>query len=170
MSYIDVLPLSTMKTYLRIDDTQNETDAEITSMINAAFRYIERVTNVLVVQQALKEYVITNRCVRIYDHPINSVVKGIDEDGVDVTLTFQTNYDKDVRHLYTVYYAIDSEAVTLVLDVGYSDYTDVPDDIIQLAKEMVKAMYYEQETDKTFREMLSPVSTLTLESLKRFIV
>ena len=170
MSYIDVLPLSTMKTYLRIDDTQNETDAEITSMINAAFRYIERVTNVLVVQQALKEYVITNRCVRIYDHPINSVVKGIDEDGVDVTLTFQTNYDKDVRHLYMVYYAIDSEAVTLVLDVGYSDYTDVPDDIIQLAKEMVKAMYYEQETDKTFREMLSPVSTLTLESLKRFIV
>jgi len=170
MSYIDVLPLATMKTYLRIDDTQNETDAEITSMINSAFRYIEKTTNVLVVQQSAKEYIITDRCVRVYDHPINDVVKGIDEDGADVTLTFKTNYNKEEKSLYMLYYSIDSEAVKLVLDVGYADEADVPDDIIQLAKEIVKTMYYEQETDKTFREMLSPTSMASLNSLRRFLV
>lgn len=170
MAYIDVLPLSTMKTYLRIDDTQNETDAEITSMINSAFRYIERTTNIIVVQQATKTYNLKSNRIRIYDHPINSVVKGIDDDGQDVTLTYKTNYRKQEGSLYTEYYAIDSDAVKLVLDVGYSDPDDVPDDLVQLAKEMVKAMFFEQETDKTFREMLSPTSWHTLESLKRFII
>ena len=170
MAYIDVLPLATMKTYLRIDDTQNETDAEITSMINSAFRYIERMTNILVVQQSEKSYPITENCIRIYDHPINDVVKGIDEDGADVTLTFKTNYNKYEKSLYTEYFYIDASVVTLVLDVGYSDPDDVPDDVVQVAKEMVKAMFYEQETEKTFREMLSPMSWHTLESLKRFII
>jgi len=170
MAYIDVLPLAEMKIYLRIDDTLSEDDAEITSMINSAFRYIERITNIITVQQALKEFIVINRCVRVHDHPINSVVKGIDEDGADVALVFETNYDKELKHLYTNYYSIDSEVVKLVLDVGYATASDVPDDVVQLAKEMVKAMYYEQETNKTFREMLSPTSTMTLESLKRFIV
>lgn len=170
MAYIDVLPLATMKNYLRIDDTLSEDDAEITSMINSAFRYIERITHIITVQQPLKEFIITNRCVRVYDHPINAVVKGIDEDGADVALTFQTNYDKELKNLYTNYYSIDSEAVKLVLDVGYDTPSDVPEDVIQLAKEIVKAMYYEQETNKTFREMLSPQSKESLESLKRFII
>ena len=170
MAYIDVLPLATMKTYLRIDDTQSETDAEITSMINAAFRYIERITNVMVVQQTAKEYIITNRCVKVYDHPINSVVKGIDEDGADVTLTFQTNYDKELKHLYVNYYSIDSEAVKLVLNVGYETASDVPDDLVQLAKEMVKLMYYEQETNQSFKDMLSPLSKDIIESNRRFII
>ena len=170
MSYIDVLPLATMKTYLRIDDTQNETDAEITSMINSAFRYIERITNVIVSQQATKEYIITNRCARIYDHPINSVVKGIDEDDADVTLTFQTNYDKELKHLYTNYYNIDSEAVKLVLNVGYTTASDVPDDLVHLAKEMVELMYYEQETNKLDEKKLSFLHKEVLESNRRFII
>jgi len=170
MAYIDVLPLATMKVYLRIDDTQNETDSEITSMINAAFRYIERITNVMVVQQATKEYIITNNCVKVYDHPVNSVVKGIDDDGADVTLTYKTNYDYENKHLYVNYYSIDSEAVTLVLDVGYATASDVPDDLIQLAKEMVKLMYYEQETNQSFKDMLSPLSKEIIESNRRFII
>lgn len=170
MSYLNVLPLATMKTYLRIDDDQTETDAEIKSMINSAFREIERSTNNIVVQQTAKEYVLTENCIRIYDYPINSVVKGIDDDGVDVTLTYKSNYFKSEKHLYTVYYDIDGDAVKLVLDVGYDDPADVPDDLIQLAKEMVKAMYYEQETDKTFHEMLSPMTMRTLNSYRRHII
>ena len=169
MSYIDVLPLATMKTYLRIDDTQNETDAEITSMINAAFRYIENATNIMVYDRN-KEYIITNRCVWIYDYPINSVVKGIDDDDVDVALTYKTNYNKDQRHLYTYFYSIDGDAIKLVLNVGYATASDVPDDIVGLAKEIVKAMYFEQETDKTFHEMLSPTSMTILNLNRRFII
>ena len=169
MSYIDVLPLATMKTYLRIDDTQNETDAEIVSMINSAFRYIEKTTNLMIYDRN-KEYVITDRCVKVYDHPINSVVKGIDEDDVDVTLTFKTNYNKELKHLYINYYSIDGDAIKFVLNVGYATPSDVPDDVIGLAKEIVKAMYFEQETDKTFYEMLSPTSMAILNTNRRFII
>ena len=170
MAYIDVLPLAQMKIYLRINDAQNETDAEIKSMIHSAFRYIERVTNIMVINYPLKEFIINKGCVRVYDDPINSVVKGLDDDDADVTLVYKTDFNRNLKHLYTEYVSIDVQAEKLVLDVGYKTATNVPDDIVQIAKEMVKAMYYEQETDKTFSEMLSPTTKMALESLRRFIV
>lgn len=170
MAYLDVLPLAEMKVYLRIDDLQNETDAEITSMIRSAFRYIEKVTNIMVVQYALKEFLVKDRCVRVYDDPINAVIKGLDDDNADVTLVYKTEFDRDLKHLYTLYHSIKSNVEKLVLDVGYTTATDVPEDVVQIAKEMVKVMYYEQETNKTFNEMLSPSTKLALESMRRFIV
>lgn len=170
MAYIDVLPLSTVKTYLRIDDTQNETNAEITSILNAAFRYIEKHTNIIVDRQAEKEYIIKNGCVRVYDFPINSVVKGIDDDDADVALTYKTNYNKQDKNLYTLYTGIDSSAVKLVLNVGYATPSDVPDDLINLALIMIKVMYYEQETNQSFREMLPAWANSILESNMRYIV
>jgi len=154
MAYLDVLPLATVKTYLRIDDDQNETDAEITSMIKSALRYIERHTNVILTLNATKEYIIKDNCVNVYDHPINSVVKGIDDDDADVTLTYKTNYYKQAKNLYTQYYSIHSEAVKLVLSIGYTDSDDVPEDLIDAAKYIVKIMYFEQEDDKNFIELL----------------
>ncbi len=170
MAYIDVLPLAQMKIYLRIDDAQNETDAEITSMIQSALRYIEKVTNIMVVQYALKEFLVKDRCVRVYDHPINAVIKGLDDDDDDVTLVYKTDFNRNLKHLYTEYVSIDAQAEKLILDVGYITATDVPEDVVQIAKEMVKVMYYEQETNKTFNEMLSPSTKLALESMRRFIV
>jgi hypothetical protein len=71
---------------------------------------------------------------------------------------------------YTEYYSIDINAERLVLDVGYAVAGNVPDDVVQLAKEIVKSMYYEQETNKTIEDMLSPTSTVMLEQLKRFVI
>ena len=170
MAYLDVLPLATTKTYLRIDDDQNETDAEITSMIKSALRYIERRTNVMVVQYALKEFIITKGCVKVYDHPINSVVKGIDDDDADVTLTYKTNYYKEDKHLYTLYSGIDVDAVKLVLDVGYTDADDVPTDIIDVAKYIVKLMYFEQETDKSFMDRIPEWVNETINYHRRFTI
>ena len=170
MGYIDVLPLSEATDYLRIDDAQNETDIEITSMIKAAFKFIERNTNILVVNQQAKEYIITGGCVRVYDYPINSVVKGIDDDGEDVALVYKTDYDRNINHGYTEYVEIDSDAEKLVLNVGYTEPSDVPEDIVQIAKELIKTMYYEQETNQTIDDMLSPQSRQSLEQMKRFIV
>lgn len=170
MAYTDVLTLTEAKTYLRIDDTQNETDAEITSIINASFRYIERHTNIIVSQQPLKEYIVKDGCVRVYDYPINSVVKGIDDDGADVTLTYKTNYYKEDKSLYTLYTGIDSDAVKLVLDVGYTNVADVPDDLIQLALIMVKVMYYEQESNQSFKEMLPAWANSILETNRRYTI
>lgn len=170
MSYLDVLPLATMKTYLKIDDTQTETDPEITSMIKSALSYIEKRTNNILSQQATKEYIVKNRCVRVYDYPINSVVKGVDDDGDDVTLTYKTNYDKDEKPLYTNYYNIDGDAVKLVLDVGYSDEADVPTDFIDLAKVIVGAMFNEPDSNLNFKEMLPGWAVEILNTNKRFLI
>jgi hypothetical protein len=169
MAYIDVLPLDDVKLYLRIDDTLNDTDAEITSMINSAFRYIEKTTNILVYARS-KEYDIVDGEVKVYDHPINSVTKGLDDEGTDVTLTYKTNYYKTDKSLYTNYYDIDGDAVKLVLNVGYTDVADVEDDIIELAKVMVKVMYYEQESNQTFKEMLPSWAVDTLNANRRYLL
>ena len=49
MAYIDVLPLATVKQYLRIDDTLTEDDTQLTRMIESALKYIEKHTNIHVV-------------------------------------------------------------------------------------------------------------------------
>ena len=72
MSYLSVIPLANAKTYLRIDDTQNETDAEITGMINTACQYVEHVTNYLFFARE-KVYYINSDCFKLFDFPINSV-------------------------------------------------------------------------------------------------
>ena len=169
MSYLSVLPLATTKTYLRIDDTQNDTDAEITSMIKSAMRYIEKHTNHIFYAQS-KNYIVKDKDVRVYDYPINSVTKGLDDDGDDVTLTYKTNYTYCDKSNYRYYNQIDSTAVTLVLNVGYSDPADVPDDLIDLAKVIVKIMYYEQESDQSFTEMMPQWAKEILESNRRHII
>ena len=169
MDYLDILSLADTKTYLRIDDTQNETDSEIKSMIKSALRYIENHTNHIFYARS-KTYDIRDGCVRVYDHPINSVTKGIDDDGVDVTLTYKTNYTYTDKGFYRLYESIDGDAVKLVLNVGYTDGTDIPDDLIDLAKIIVKVMYYELETDQSFQEILPNWAKQMLAQNRRFLI
>src|SRR3989304_8183292 len=71
MSYLAVLTLSRAKDYLRVDLGFIEDDAEITSMINASLRYIEKRTNHIMFEQ---EKTYTGVCqVKVYDYPINSI-------------------------------------------------------------------------------------------------
>lgn len=170
MDYIDVLPLDEMKTYLRIDDGQVETDDEIQSMIGAALRWIEAQTNHLVVNRQEKEYIIDDGCVRVYDYPVNSVVKGVDDDGVDVTLTYKTNYNRKLGVNYIEYYDISTSAEKLILDVGYLNRVDVPLELIQVAKEIVKSMYFEQEETQTIDDALTVHGRIIIEQNRRFIV
>lgn len=156
MSYLAVLPLADMKVYLRIDDTQNETDAEITSMINSAFRYIEKATNHIVTTRS-KSYPVVNSCVRVYDYPINSITSPTE----GVTTEKYTTYNN--------YIIDDADVETLVLNVGYYQEYLVPDELIEVAKVMVKVMYYEQETNKSFREMLPKWANEYLNTNRRFI-
>jgi len=74
MAYIDVISLAKAKLYLRVDDTLTEDDAQITSMINVALKYVEDYTNILVYDRD-KTYRLINGCLNVYDFPINSVVK-----------------------------------------------------------------------------------------------
>ena len=72
MAYLDVLTLADAKTFLRIDDTLSDDDAQITQMIKSALSTIERRTNVLVYARE-KSYLVQNYEVRVYDFPINSL-------------------------------------------------------------------------------------------------
>ena len=155
MSYIDVLPLATVKTYLRIDDTQNDTDAEITSMINSAFRYIEKRTNVLVYDRNVTYDVVEGE-VRVYDYPINTVESTFDVDAYK-------------KRLYTLY-CMSTDEDELILNVGYDTADDVPDDLIELALVIIKVMFYEQETDQSFKEMLPAWALEILNAHARFMV
>ena len=169
MAYIDVITLAEAKNYLRIDDTLSDDDAQITSLISAALGFVEQETNIFVYQRSAKEYVITDRCVRVYDYPINSVIKGIDDDDADVTLTYKTNYNKEKKHLYTNFYNIDSDAVTLVLDVGHVLPSSVPAELKEVAFEIIDLLYYEHETGKTIKD-LSTLSKMVLNNHKRFLL
>ena len=155
MAYLDVLPLADVRTYLRVDDTQNETDSEITSMIKSALRYIENHTHIMLYARD-KDFNVLNGCVRVYDHPINSIVTPTD--AVAQVKTLHTNY------------TVDADTETLTLNVGYSDPADVPTDLIDLAKVIIKVMYYEQESNQSFKEMLPGWAKELLNSNKRYIV
>lgn len=157
MAYLDVLPLEDVKTYLRIDDTQNETDAEITSMIKSALRYVERKTNILVYDRDV-DYTVVGGEVNIYDHPINSVESPV----TGVTST-------DYRH-YVNYCVSDSTVDTLTLNVGYVDPDDVPTDLIDVAKVLIKVMFYEQGTQESFTEAIPGWAKDMLNINARFIL
>ena len=71
MAYLDIITLSDAKTYLRIDDTLSDDDAQISRMIKASLSQIERVTNYILFARS-KSYVIEDSKVNVYDYPINS--------------------------------------------------------------------------------------------------
>ena len=140
MAYLDVISLAEAKTYLRVDDTLTDDDAQISRMIKSALSTIEKRTNVLVYARS-KNYLFQDYCVRVYDFPINS-------------LTSPTDAEVENKTLYTNYEASKTTDVTLVLNVGYVDPLDVPYELIDCALQYVKYLYYEAETDKANKGML----------------
>ena len=142
MAYIDVITLERAKNYLRIDPDLTDDDAEITSMITASLRYIEKRTNHLVYA---RDIVYTQGCqVKVYDYPINSVVT----DPAPYQVDFTT-------------WVVFIDTKTVELNVGYTDPADVPDELIQAALQMIKVWYYESEKQVN--------STLIPESVKEAI-
>jgi hypothetical protein len=151
MAYIDVITLADAKLYLRVDDTLTEDDAQITRMINAALSYVENYTNHIVFARD-KEYRLIDGCVRVYDYPINSEVTA---DLISENKTLYTNY------------TLGSTNDLISLNVGYA--SDVPDELIEAAYEIIDIYYYGKESGKTMAD-LSPMSRQGLDQYKRFIL
>lgn len=152
MNYLDIIPLTDAKTYLRLEDTLTEDDSQIQRMIRGALSYIEQYTNVILFERE-KIYNVSNGCVKVYDFPINSEVT--------------TEFTKEVKSLYTNYYTNESE---LVLNVGYDDIENIPQELIEVAYTLIKSMYYEKENNKTILDGLDSISTMTLNQYKRFLL
>ena len=145
MSYLTVITLARAKNYLRIDSDLTEDDAEITSMINGALRFIEKRTNHIMYVQ---EKVYTGSCqVKVYDYPINSIVTNPAPFKVDFSL-------------FTIY----PDVKTVTLNVGYAANV-VPDELIQAALQMIKVWYYESE--KQVNSTLIPESVMQVIDINR---
>jgi hypothetical protein len=155
MSYLNVITLQEAKDYLRIDDTLTEDDARITSMIKASLRYIERQTNVILYARD-KEYLFTDYCVRVYDYPINTIIS-------------PTDLDVKEKELYTIY-SVNKSDVKLNLNIGYVNSDDVPNEIIEIALEYLKYMYYDSESNTGNSGEIPMYIKQMIHDQKRFIV
>lgn len=148
MSYITVITLERAKNYLRIDSDLTEDDAEITSMINASLRYVEKRTNHILFP---REATYNGSCqVKVYDYPINSITT-----------------DPEPMVCYFSTFAIFPDVKTVTLNMGYAE-GEVPDDLIQPALQMIKVWYYESE--KQVNSTLIPDSVKeALDVNRRFL-
>jgi hypothetical protein len=149
MAYVDVITLERAKNYLRVDVDLTDDDTEITSMINASLRYVEKRTNHLVYARNI---VYNGSCqVKVYDYPINTIIT-----------------DPAPFVLYRTMYAIFPDAKAVTLNVGYDDVASVPDELIQAALQMIKVWYYESE--KQVNSTLIPESVKeALDVYRRFL-
>jgi len=165
MAYTDIISLSDAKDYLGVDDTSR--DVEINRMIGSALRYVEEHSHHILFARS-KTYRLSGRdSVRVYDYPINSVTKGIDKDGADVALTFETNYDVAEYRGYIDYYGIDSDAVSLVLNVGYTDPTEIPESLIEAGYMVLEHLYNQKETGNS---KLPMAAVELMRTHSRFII
>ena len=85
--------------------------------------------------------------VTVYDYLINSV-------------TSPTTATKVEKAQYSVFTAESASDLKLVLNVGYTQVSDVPKDLIEVAYEMIDIMYYNKENK------LSELSQSTLDTYK----
>jgi hypothetical protein len=157
MSYLTVISLAEAKVYLRVDDTLTEDDNSITMMINAALGFVEKETGVLVYDRD-KTYLMVDGERRVYDFPINSVVS---PDAADMDIDQQISYTT---------YCYGTDTSNLVLNVGYATPSDIPQDLIAVAYEIIDLLYYSHETGKTIKKDLSQLSREMLTKHKRFIL
>ena len=151
MSYLTIISLEDAKTYLAIDDTARDT--EITRMIKGALSYIERFTNHIFFARN-RTYIADDGCVNVYDYPINSVVSVFD-------------YSSTIKALHTSYDISENSSITL--NVGYASVEDVPEDLIEVAYEILDLYYFSPETGKNIKGELSQLSKDVLNNYKRFI-
>lgn len=156
MAYLDVISLATAKNYLRVDETQTEDDADITRMIKGALRYVEEFTGHIMFARD-KNYLLQDCSVRVYDYPIN-------------TLNTPSDATVVLKPLYSIYSVTDTDLDFVNLNVGYSDPTDVPQDLIDVALEKIGLSYYGAKEDGAVKKQLSEDSMSVLYQNKRFLL
>lgn len=157
MAYLDIISLADAKNYLRVDDDLTDDDAQITSMIKSSLAYVERYTNHILFARE-KTYLFQDCEVRVYDYPINSVTSPTED------------LETEEKTLYNLYNVNSSSTTNLVLNVGYSDVDDVPDELIQIAYNLIKYYYYEAETDKANRGRLPQWLLDSMNQYKRYLL
>tara|TARA_R110000796_G_scaffold142252_1_gene258792 strand:+ start:147 stop:596 length:450 start_codon:yes stop_codon:yes gene_type:complete len=146
MAYLDVITLARAKNYLRLDAGFTADDAEVTSMIKAACKFIELRTNHIFFAQDKVFTGLVN--VQVYDFPINTLIAPTDA----TVVYFATS------NSYTA-------QTSVTLNVGYVSPDDVPEELKAAVLQMLKVWYYESE--KQVNTMLIPMSVLQAVDINR---
>lgn len=149
MEYLDVISLEEGRNLLKVDDTLSQDDALITRIIKASLQRIEVLTNIHLIDKS-KTYYFDNYIAIVYDYPINSI-------------TSPTDATEEKKTSYSLF-CDESDNKELVLNVGYTDATDIPNDLLEVAYEMMDIMYYNKENK------LSMLSEGTIHNYRRFII
>jgi hypothetical protein len=131
MAYTDIIPLSEAKNYLRVDSGFTADDSLITRMINASLSFCERYTSHILFARNI-DITFIDSCARVYKFPINSVVSPSDA-------------EVEVKTTYSVYSTPNPENETLTLNVGYTDSSDIPAEIVEFAYGLIDLWYYKRE-------------------------
>ena len=142
MTYNEILPLATVKNYLRLDSSFTADDQDIERMVRSAFGFIEKQTGYVL---QLRENVTYKRAycgfIDIYDYPV--IYSG--------NLT-RLDYAGKVR--------FDADEVTV--NLGYDDINDIPSALIDCALQMIKVWYFEGEKQEN--------TTLIPENVKQILM
>lgn len=142
MTYNEILPLATVKNYLRLDSSFTTDDQDIERMVRSAFGFIEKQTGYVL---QLRENVTYKRAycgfIDIYDYPV--IYSG--------NLT-RLDYAGKVR--------FDADEVTV--NLGYDDINDIPSALIDCALQMIKVWYFEAEKQEN--------TTLIPENVKQILM
>ena len=156
MSYISIITLAEAKNYLRIDDDLTVDDVFIEAIIDSSLSYVERKVNHILFARS-KSYIF-DECgqKRVYDYPINSV-------------TSPTSLNSDLKATYTLYERTNAEDTTLVLNVGYSSVSDVPNVFKTYALYLIDYYYYGKEGAEKESDVIPMWLENTVNQYKRFI-
>ena len=153
--YIDWVTLPQAKTYLRLD-SQTETDAEITMMINAACELVENYTQHYFKPQT-KTYIFNYKgVIHIYANPI-------------VSITEATGFDVTVSQLYSVYCQTDTTVKSLKANIGYSDTDQIKELVKYAVLETVKLWFFGSESETVMKGYIPNSVMGILAPERRFI-
>lgn len=157
--YLDVVSLSTAKTYLRIDTDLTEADSEISLMIQSASELIERYTQIYLKPQTKTFYLNTQGCTRIYAYPITAIT---DPESAD-------DYEVEVKALYSIYTPNLSTTESFTATLGHTDTDDVRAVIKQAILETVKLWFYGSESETVMKGYIPSSVMSILSGERRFI-
>jgi hypothetical protein len=155
MVYTDIISLEEAKNYLRIDDDLTEDDNSIIRMIEASLRYIEKYTDVIFYSRDI-DFLVEKGELKVYKYPINT------------DLSTLTEYTTERKGLYTNFCSDSYDTVDLILNVGFTDESEIPQDLLEVAFEMIDLYYYGEKDGKPIQKKLSALSMDTLVIHKRF--
>lgn len=182
MTPLSVMPLETAKSFLRVDF--DDEDDLITSLINAAVGLVEKSTEYRLYQRTELIYTTGKYCYVAFQYPLNGATVTNHDSADTTTYTAKFKYetlrtiigwangfwywDSWEQFFTNYYYTIHtSPHVTfeLRLDVGYTDVTLIPTDLITAIKQIISYTY--ENRDMTKMEMPSNI-TMMLTNYKRF--